>query len=239
MIRVFILEDQKESREALEKILYDLEKKMIVRSAGSLEEGEEIVLREEFDLFLLDINLNPEQREDTSGLAFAAKIRKMGKYEFTPIVMITSVASLEMSAYRQVHCYQYLIKPYDKKEVENIVRRVVSHLERPREKSIVVKKDGINYQIPCDDIVYIHAITRGVCIHMKKEQMEVKYLTIRQLLEELPKDEFIQCHRMYVVHKKYVDYVDTVNQMIKMQGCRDEIEIGKTYKAELKRKIYD
>jgi two-component system LytT family response regulator len=237
-MRVFILEDQKKSRMALERILRDLDEKIIVRSAGSEEEGEQIVLREEFDLFLLDINLHPEQREDTSGLIFAARLRGIEKYTFTPIVMITSVASLEMSAYRQIHCYQYLIKPYDRKEVENIVCRVAAHLEQPQKKSIVVKKDGINYRIPCDDIVYIRAVTRGVTICMKREQMEVKYLTLRQIMEQLP-EEFIQCHRMYVIHRKYVDYVDLVNQIIRMQGYKDEIEIGKTYKAEVKRRIYD
>lgn len=64
-------------------------------------------------------------------------------------------------------------------------------------------------------------------------------MTIRQILEMLPEEEFIQCHRMYVIHKKYVDYVDVVNQIIRMQGCTEEIEIGRTYKTEVKRRLYD
>lgn len=239
MIRIFILEDQQESRMALEKILQDLEEDTIVRSAGSLKEAKEMVLREEFDLFLLDINLHPEQREDTSGLTFAAWIRKIQKYEFTPIVMITSVASLEMSAYRQVHCYQYLIKPYQRDDVENIVRRLSMHLSGDNESSIVIKKDGINYRISCSDIIYIRAVHRGICIHLKKDQMEVRYMTIRKMLELLPEDDFIQCHRMFVINKRYVDYADMVNQIIHMQGCAEEVEIGKTYKAEVKRRLYD
>lgn len=239
MLRIFVLEDQKESREALIKMLTDLGKEISVRSAGSLKEAKDMVFREEFDLFLLDINLNPEQREDTSGLSFAAWIRKIQKYEFTPIVMITSVASLEMSAYRQVHCYQYLIKPYQREEVEHLVQRLSVHLAENKENSIIVKKDGINYRVSCSDIIYIKAIPRGICICMKKNQMEVRYMTIRQILEMLPEEEFIQCHRMYVIHKKYVDYVDVVNQIIRMQGCTEEIEIGRTYKTEVKRRLYD
>lgn len=239
MIRIFILEDQQEGRMALEKILQGLEEETVVRSAGSLEEGKKMVLREEFDLFLLDINLNPEQREDTSGLTFAAWIRKIQKYEFTPIVMITSVASLEMSAYRQIHCYQYLIKPYRKDEVENIVRRLAMHLTGTNESSIVVKKDGINYRISCSDIIFVKAVPRGICIYMKKDQMEVRYITMRKIVEMLPEEEFIQCHRIYVVNKRYVDYADMVNQIIHMQGCTEEVEIGKTYKADVKRRLYD
>lgn len=65
-----------------------------------------------FDLFLLDVNLVKEDKEDSSGLIFAEEIRSIIKYEFTPVVMITSVASLEIEAYRRIHCYQYLLKPY-------------------------------------------------------------------------------------------------------------------------------
>lgn len=238
-MRIFILEDQKESREALEKMLTDLGEEIVVHSADNLKEAKDMVLREEFDLFLLDINLNPEQREDTSGLSFASWVRKIQKYEFTPIVMITSAASLEMSAYRQVHCYQYLIKPYQREEVEHLVQRLSVHLAEKKENSIIVKKDGINYRILCSDIIYIKAIPRGVCICMKKNSMEVRYLTIRQVQGMLPEEDFVQCHRMFVIHKKYVDYVDMVNQIIRMQGCSEEIEIGRTYKNEVKRRLYD
>ena len=119
--------------------------------------------------------------------------------------MVTSIASLEMEAYRRLHCYQYLIKPYMRVDVENVVKKLLALQNVKEEKSIVVKKDGINYRIKCNAIVFVKAVPRGICLYLKKEVMKIPYLTIVKLLEQLDKDEFIQCHRMFVVNKKYIN----------------------------------
>ena len=64
--------------------------------------------------------------------------------------------------------------------------------------------------------------------------MKIPYLTIVKLMEQLDCDDFIQCHRMFVVNKKYIENVDFVNRMIKMEHYDEIIEIGGTYKNNLK-----
>ena len=92
-------------------------------------------------------------------------------------------------------------------------------------------------RIKCDAIVYVQAIPRGVCLYLKKETMKVPYLTIVKLMEQLPQENFVQCHRMCVFNKKYVENVDLVNRMIKL-SCYDEpIEIGGTYKQRVKEQL--
>ena len=148
--------------------------------------------------------------------------------------MVTSMANLEMDAYRKLHCYQFLIKPYMKVDVENVVKKLLALHNVVEEKSIIVKKDGINYRIKCNAIVFVKAVPRGICLYLKKEVMKVPYLTIVKLLEQLDNQEFLQCHRMYVVNKKYINNVDFVNRMIKMEYYDEDIEIGGTYKNRLK-----
>ena len=63
------------------------------------------------------------------------------------------------------------------------------------------------------------------------------YLSIRQLLEQLPKEQFFQCHRMYVVNQDAVRYYDLVNQVIQVEGYEERIDIGVTYKADVKKRI--
>lgn len=240
MVQVLILEDQKEAREALQKIVSEVSGEICVCAAATLREAEELLAREgKFHLFLLDINLKEQDPTDASGMIFAGNVRAIREYAFTPIVMITSVAALEVEAFRQIQCYQYLVKPFQREDVERVVRKVLLHVERPKEESILVKKDGINYRIFCDEILFCKAIRRGVSLYLKKERMDVPYLTIRQLTERLPADQFLQCHRMYIINKKQVEYYDLVNQMIKMNGCAETVEIGVTYKAELRRQLHD
>ena len=233
-MQVLILEDEEQSQKALERILGECSPGIRILKAQSFGAAKTLLEKSrKIDLFLLDVNLGGEETNDILGFAFAEEIRKKKEYSFTPIVMVTSVASLEMEAYRKLHCYQYLTKPFEKKDVEEVVKKV---LENVKERScILVKKDGINYKIFCDSIVFIKAIPRGVCIYMKKEKMDVLYLSLKQILEKLQGEDFLQCHRMYVVNKMYMEYCDVVNQIIKMRYWDETVEIGVTYKAQIRR----
>ena len=99
--------------------------------------------------------------------------------------------------------------------------------------NLIVKKDGINYKIKCDAIQYVQAITRGVQIKLSKETVKVPYLTIKEFMKKVDTDEFIQCHRMYVINKKHVQSFDVVNRIITMEDG-GQVEIGVTYKDKIK-----
>jgi len=238
MARILLLEDNEQSRTALIKILEELSKDITVDAAATLAEARELLdSTVSFDLFLLDVNLDPDNEKDASGLTFAEEVRNIRNYEVTPMIMITSIASLEISAYRKVHCYQYIIKPFKKSEVTTAVGKILDHLQTDERAAIVIKKDSINYRLYCDEIVYIQAIPRGVCLYLKTEKLAVLYLTIRQLMEKLPAGVFFQCHRMFVVNQNYIKYYDLVNQVIQMEGYPEGIDIGGTYKAECRRRM--
>lgn len=241
MIRIMILEDQETSRKALKEMIVSTgnHEEIIVDSAASFDEAREFVESDNvYAAFFLDINLNENDPEDKSGMEVAKLIRSYTKYEFTPVVMVTSIAGLEMESYRHLHCYQYIVKPYIKNDVENVVKKLLAMQNKNEEKSIVVKRDGINYRIKCSAIVYVQAVTRGVCLYLKRETMKVPYLTIVKLMEQLDSDEFVQCHRMFVVNRKYIENIDFVNRMIKMSYYDESIEIGRTYKNKV-REILD
>lgn len=237
MIRILILEDQEISRNALKEMIISAcdSGQIVVDTAASFSMAKKLIESDiVYTAFFLDINLDETNEDDKSGIEIAKLIRENIRYSMTPIIMVTSIASMEMEAYRSIHCYQYLVKPYMKVDVESIVSKLIALDNVKKEKTIIVKRDGINYRIKCNAIVYVQAIPRGISIHLKKEVMKVPYLTIVKLMEQLDKSEFIQCHRMFVVNKKYIENVDFVNRMIKMEYYDENIEIGGTYKNHLK-----
>ena len=238
MIHVLILEDDQTSMKALEKILADYSADICVHTASSYQEAKDRLDADiRFGLFLLDVNLSGANREDIGGILFAREVRERFQYPFTPIVMVTSVGAMEMQAYRELHCYQYIMKPFEPEQVEDVVRKVLEKENQEKPPAIVVKKDGINYQVKCRDIRYIEAIPRGICIHMKNENWNVPYVTLRQMLLKIPKGMFVQCHRMFAVNKSEVEYYDMVNRVVKLKDCGDTVEIGVTYRAEIGRII--
>ena len=236
MIQVLILEDDHVSREALSRILAEYQTGISVHAASTYEEAKKLLGQEiRYDLFLLDVNLGGENREDIGGILFAREIREKFCYTFTPVVMVTSVGAMEMQAYRELHCYQYIMKPFRPEQVVEVVRKVLDQEKREEPPSVVVKRDGVNYQVRCDEIRYIEAIHRGIRLHMKGETWDVPYVTLKQILSKVPGGMFLQCHRMFAVNRREVEYYDTVNRVVKLKDCADVIEIGVTYKAEIGR----
>lgn len=235
MTRILILEDNKDSLKVLSSIIKNISADIMTVETSSIEEARDVLFKtdETFHAFMLDINLDVNNEDDVSGLVFAKEIRSIKKYVFTPIVMITSIAALELQAYRELHCYQYIVKPYEEAEIRQLIKKVLFQSGEEHESYVIVKKEGINYKLLCKDIICVKAIPRGVCIVLQKEEMKVLYLSIKQLMEKLPGEDFMQCHRMFVVNKKYIDYLDMVNALIHMKNG-EEVEIGVTYKSKIK-----
>lgn len=238
MIHVMILEDDRASMEALSKILTEYSGDVSVYTASSYDEARSLLDADiRYGLFLLDVNLGGENREDIGGILFAREVREQFCYTFTPVVMITAVGEMEMQAYRELHCYQYIMKPFLPEQVREVVEKVLAKEKQEEEPFIVVKREGVNYQVKCADIRYIEAIHRGVCLHLKEENWNIPYMTLKQILLKIPEGMFFKCHRMFVVNRYEVEYYDMVNRIVKIKDCKDVVEIGVTYKAEVGRLV--
>ena len=124
MTDVLILEDELTSLQALSEILTTYSDDIRVHKASSLKEAKDLLDQEiRYGLFLLDVNLSGEDREDIGGILFAREIRERFEYTFTPIVMVTAIGNMEMQAYRELHCYQYIMKPFRREQVEEVVQK--------------------------------------------------------------------------------------------------------------------
>ena len=240
MTKILILEDNIECLSAIVAMVKRVSDRVSAVPVNSLEEARRALkdAQQPFQAFFLDINLNVSDNDDTSGITFAKEIRMIKQYAFTPIVMITSIANMELRAYRELHCYQYLIKPYNEDDIKQLVGKLLfmSQSGETRDAYVLVKKSGVNYKLFCKDIVCIRAVPRGVNFVLTNEEIKIPYTTIKQLLEKLPKEKFIQVHRMCIINQDYIDYVDMVNGLINMKNGI-QAEIGVTYKKDLRSKL--
>ncbi len=112
---ILIIDDELGPREALRMILKE---KYAVKTAASAKEGLEIISKTpHFDVVILDIKM-PEM----DGISALRELKKMNVD--TEVVMVTAYASLE-TARQAIQCgaLDYLIKPFDHKDVLNIVEK--------------------------------------------------------------------------------------------------------------------
>ena len=96
MKEVLILEDKSETRKVLAGLVKEVRSDAVIYEAADEKTAYDIAMKRTIDLFLVDIILHPQQHDDVSGGEFAQNIRKVDKYLFTPILIITSMYDPKM-----------------------------------------------------------------------------------------------------------------------------------------------
>lgn len=224
---ILIVEDNKEHVAAICKIIGELQMDTAVYCAESLDEAYRILSRQRIHLFLLDIILDSKNSGDVSGLHLAEKVRAYDKYRYTPIIFITSLYDPKVYTYSQLHCYQYIEKPFS---VPRVRDTILSALKIPivsdDERYAYFRKDGIIYSKKLNEIVYIENSRRRICLHCVDEELEIPYKTCDEILHELDSESFVQCSRFVIVNRNFIEQIDYTNRYIRMRNITKPIEIG-------------
>lgn len=239
MKRVLIIEDDCNISRCLEKIVRSIDRDVEVYAFMNVKDAYQCMLEHKIDLFMVDIILDTEKPGDTSGLYFAEKIRMINRYKFTPLIFITSLEDSKCISYATFHCYSFIEKPFDPKNVKNIVADCLEFPEHiAQNKTLFFRKDGIVISVARDDIIYVESINHVLHIHtINKDELKIPYITMKRFLEMADSDMLIRCRRNTVIHQKYFKNADHANGIIQLaDGHR--VEIGLTYRNAM-RKIFN
>lgn len=224
---ILIVEDNKEHANAICKIVKELNKDIVTYCADNLDDAYKILSRQRIHLFLLDIILDSKNAGDVSGLRFAEQIRAHARYKYTPIIFITSLYDPKVYTYSQLHCYEYIEKPFSVPQVRDTI---LSALEMPLvqddDRNVYFRKDGIIYSKKINEIVYIENSRRRISLHCVNEELEIPYKTCDEILRELDSESFVQCSRFAIVNKNFIEQIDYTNRYIKLKYCNEPVDIG-------------
>lgn len=241
MKKVLILEDQKDTRDALTKIVKEVDDRAIVYALSSVEDAYYIALEKTIDLFLVDIILHPERKDgDKSGADFAQNIRTVSKYQFTPIIFLTSLYDSKLYMYSSLHCYKFIEKPFDYKEVRAVISEAIRyHTEDGKDRRIFFRRKGLLEAIAVQDIIYAQSVGYELLVVTTEERKEIPYKTCKTMLEELDSEDFLQCNRRTIVNRNFIKSVDTVNRYIYLNGCEDILAIGPVLKKSFLNRLQE
>lgn len=236
--RVLIVEDNQIHREALQKIVKDLEQDVEVYCVDNMKDALQISLEQHIHLFLVDIVLNSQKPGDVSGLNFVRELRGISRYKFTPLIFLTSLEDPKLYAYTQLHCFGYIEKPFNGDKVRNII---VEALEFPvkeeDDRCVYFRKEGIVYSVCVKDIIYIQSSNRKLRIICVNDELEIPYKTCEEMLKELDSRSFIQCSRSCIVNKNYIEQIDYTNRFINLKYVDTPVEIGVIMKKAFKQRL--
>lgn len=202
-MNILIVEDDRIQRENLKKMIMAIDKNLIIYEAEDKDEALSISRHNNINIFYIDIVL-----KNSSGLDLAIELRKIYEYEFSWIVFLTTHVEYITQAFKKVHCYDYILKPYDKEELIDMSRRIILRqgINTVIERKYVVfdLKDGVFIKVYVDEIIFIEVYIRTCTVHTQRCKYEVKGLSLKQSLALINSDYIIQCHKSFAVNTNYI-----------------------------------
>ena len=231
--KVLILEDNNKNAVLIKQLIHECNKDAKVYIEKDLDRAYALVMQNTIQLFVVDIVLDTSQPSDASGIRFVESVRNISKYKHTPVIFITGLQDPEIYAYRALHCYGYIEKPFAVDQVRKLLRDALDyHATDQKEYMLHLKKDGVLYLISCKDVVYAQSTGHQICFYLANgTEFTVHYKTCKQILDEAEYDEFIQCNRGTIVNRKYIKNVDAANGLITLEK-NIMVDIGGRFKKK-------
>lgn len=223
---ILVVEDNEKSRQMLCGLLKEIDSELNILEAGTIDRAYRYVHECTIDLFLLDIIIDPSVKGDTSGMTFADQVRNMPKYRTTPIIFITSLEDPKLYAYSEIHCYQFIEKPFHMEKARKVIEEALGLTVREEKHTVLFRKEGVLYPLKVEDIVYIVCEKPYARFYLVNDVFEMPYLPMKDILYRINSRNFIQCNRGTVVNREYVENIDPVNGMVKLKHYKNQITLG-------------
>ena len=187
------------------------------------------------DLFILDIQL-PDYR----GTELGKQIRTMPRYRFTPILFTTELAGEELGAYREIKCYDFLVKPFTQEQFTNAISAALD-MGRQMRKTIPVlriEQKQFLFEYGLEQILYIESFGKRAVIHSisqgKELNDQISGYSLARLLEMAGPGNLIQCHKSFLINPIYITKIDKGSKTLWLKNCKDAIPIGEKYQHNLR-----
>lgn len=236
MKKILILEDNPLILAHIAEVVREVNMKETVYPFDNMKDAYQCAIEKTIDLFIIDIILDMSRPSDSSGLNFVENIRRIKHYSFVPIIFVTSLEDAKLYTYEKLHCYRFIEKPFDDGQLKEFVEQCLRFSEMQNvTKTLYFRKDGIILAVEREDIVYAKSINHIMHIHTKHgDTLDIPYVTLKKLLEDIDSSGFVQCSRSTVVNKKFILNMDIPNRIIRLRDGHGCVEIGISFKKNIR-----
>lgn len=236
MKKILILEDNPSILAHITEVVQGACMKETVYPFSNVKDAYQCAIEKTIDLFIIDIILDTARPGDSSGLNFAENIRKIKHYSFVPIIFVTSLEDAKLYTYENLHCYRFIEKPFDDKQLKQLAEQCLQFSETQNvSKTLYFRKDGIILAAEREDIVYAESVRHIMHIHTKQGgALSIPYITLKRLSEDLDSGDFMQCSRNTIVNKKFIQNIDIPNRTIQLKDGYGCVGIGIRFKKNIK-----
>lgn len=222
MLNIVLCDDNAKVLTRLEKLLdtifikHNIAASILLKSTDT-NEVLDFIKTNSANVFILDIDLKCK----LTGLDLASKIREISKNAY--IIFSTGHFEYVLTAYK-FKTFDYLPKPVTFEKLEQTILRLVDDMQTDCKsylklsKNLVIDKNNINY-IKKDGMQLIFS---------SKDKTYKTYSSFNQIEPLLP-DNFVRCHKSYIVNMNNISNVE-MNKNIISFNENESCCIGPKYK---------
>lgn len=227
MLLSVVVDDENAAIKILESYIKRLTFIENIASFSNPVEALAFVNENSIDVVFLDINM-----PHLTGFGFMDMLKNN-----TKVVLTTAYSEYAIDGYKY-DVIDYLTKPIPFDDFLRAAQRVQSRFS-PFEKDdhtenledyIMVKTEhkGKFVKIKFENILYIESLKNYVAIYTIQKEQIITLLTMKELVDRLPKEHFIRTHKSFIVSLNHLKYVD--GGEIVLQTANDKIPLGITYR---------
>lgn len=220
MYSIILVEDDLMQRNILKKMIFSIYKSIKIYEADSENAALDIIKNNDINMFLIDIGL-----KDSSGLNLAFNIRKIPKYEFSEFIFLTTNVNYMIQAFKQIHCYDYILKPYDKHDVKTMLNKLINKKigdlsnkncdlieDEGVDKEFVIKlKNSIFVKIKISEILFIEVNGRNCEINTVSGFYSYTNISLKNILKSISCEYIVQSHKAFAINKNYIYKIEKLD----------------------------
>ncbi len=223
ILNCVIADDEPYALDIIENYISKIDRLHLIARCANGFEVYNILHKEKIDLLFLDINM-----PQLSGLDLFRSLTNPPKIIFTTAHKEHAVDAFELNA------IDYLLKPFSferfLKSIEKALQTNTVHkdVEEKKPGFIVLNVDRQKVRLQLSDIKFIEGLGNYLKVHTY-EKVYVTYQTIKTLLDKLPREEFIQIHKSYIVPLSKIRSYNSASVIIDEM----EIPVGRMFRKNL------
>lgn len=221
MLNIFVCEDNAEQRKSIVKnientvLIEELDMCFVLDTANPYELLESVKASANTGIYFLDIDLQC----DMNGMKLAQQIRLFDPRGF--IIFITSHSELSYMTFQyRVESMDFVLKDNPTEAKVKIRECLLNALERYTcqankiQKTYTIEIGDRKISVDYNDIFFFETSDNihKIILHAKERQIE--FSGTMKDLENILDENFVRCHRSFLVNRKNIQEVDTKNRIL-------------------------
>lgn len=221
MIYAIAIDDEPPALRVLERFCSENEKIQLVKTFTKTNEAMRYIEKFPVDLIFLDI-----QMPAISGLEFYKTIDKD-----IPVIFTTAFSEYAVEGFN-LNALDYLLKPFTIERFNQSVNKLTEYysllnLKESEERFIFIRADYSLIKLKTSDIVFIEGLDDYLKIYVHNQKTIVARMTMKNMAERLPANDFVRIHRSFIVSLKFIEKIR--NKTVHIHGR--ELPVGSSYET--------